>query len=330
MIQTILLVLEQNGEAIAGSSLRLCENLSRLTGQACPDVAAVFFGPYGTGALKYLGRYGVRKIYHAPGTADDYYSPEQRVKIVLELVATLGSSLILLPASRQSREAAPLLAFKLNAGLVSDCVQIRSETGKTEAVLNIYNGQYQMVCELLDNPNVIVMTDIRCGAVEPAGAAEAEVFQIASAGSVGEPAVSLLDRFSVPAEELDISEADIVVGVGRGVTDEEGLRQVEELAAVVGAPVGGTRPAVDAGLLAFAKQIGQTGRVIAPGFYLAIGISGAQQHISGVEKAKIIAINNDPRAPIFRLADLGAVGDFRKVLPVLVRKLREVEKEGRL
>lgn len=220
-----------------------------------------------------------------------------------------------------------MLASKLEAGLVSDCVMIHCGDGKTEAVLNVYNDQYQMVCELNDSPNVLVMADVNSGPIEPAGLEEAEIIELVKAGPDVEPAMSVMETFFVPAEEMEISEAEMVIGVGRGVKDREELRMVADLAGAVGAQVGGTRPAVDAGLIPFAKQIGQTGRIISPNVYLAVGISGARQHILGVEKGKIVAINNDPQAPIFRLADLGVVGDFKEILPVLVRKLREVEVE---
>lgn len=334
-VQKILLVLQHHSGDIAGPSLRLCADINRFARQVDAETEAVLFGSCPEETLKSLGNYGIARVYPVTGSTDNFYSPEQRVDALLKLVAVLNPTLLILPGTLQGREMAPLLAYRLEAGFVAGCVEIGCREGKTEALLNVYNGQYQMLCEFTGSPNVVLMADVNHGATEPGGPEEAEIVTILSTGGMElapshdtEPTRQVVETFYLPATELDIAEADIVVGIGRGVQTREDFRLMQELAASIGAPVGGSRPAVDAGWLGFEQQIGQTGRIISPEVYLAAGISGAQQHISGVEKAKIIAINNDPQAPILRLADLGAVGDFKAVVPLLLQKLRHSRKEG--
>lgn len=328
MDRKILLVLEHNGEDIAPSSLGLCANLGKLAGRDGGEVAAVLFSACAGTTLELLSGWGIGKVFLAPGPEELYYSPEQRAAVLLELAAAWQPALIMLPGGLQGRETAPLLASELDAGLLSECVQVKLDGEKTEAVVNVYNGQYQMVCEMTGSPNVLVMADVNCGPAKPGLPAEIEAVELA-AGAGGEPSLTLLETFDVPAAEMDIGEADIVVGAGRGVKSRHGLSQVAELAEAAGATLGGTRPAVDAGWISPDRQIGQTGRSINPVLYLAVGVSGAQQHISGVAGGKIAAINNDPGAPVFRVADLGVVGDFEKIVPLLTQKLRSLGRDKR-
>jgi electron transfer flavoprotein alpha subunit len=328
MDKKILLVLELNGKDITASSLRLCANLGKLAGLACGEVAAVLFSTGAGTSLDYLSGFGIGKVFLAPGPEERCLSAEQRVAVLLELAAAWRPALIMLPGGLQGRETAPLLATGLDAGLLSECVQVKLDGEKTEAVVNVYNGQYQMVCEMTGSPNVLVMADVNCGPAKPGLPAEIEAVEL-TAGAGGEPALTLLETFDVPSVEMDIGEADIVVGAGRGVKTRQGLSLVADLADAAGVPLGGTRPLVDAGWIPLDRQIGQTGRSINPVLYLAVGVSGAQQHISGVAGGKIAAINNDPGAPVFRLADLGAVGDFEKIVPLLTQKLRSLRRDKR-
>ncbi len=332
-----LLVLQLQDDDLAESSRRLCACFGRNAAKLGVEMDTVVFGAGWEGVPEFLGQYGISQIFQVAGSTADYYSPEARVGIITELVREQGYELIILPDSLASREAAPNLALSLDAGLVSDCVEANFRHGITEVTTNVYNGQYQIIYELTGKRSVLVMADINPGAVEPAGQGAAQVVGLAGsgvpAGSVGaeeqEFSLQLLDTFFLPAQELDIGEADFIVGIGRGVQSAD-YQLVQNLAAAIGAPIGGSRPAVDAGLISFNQQIGQTGRLVSPEMYFALGISGAAQHISGIQTGKIIAVNTDPQAPILRLADLGVIGDFREIVPLLLRKMRQIREEGPL
>lgn len=328
-MQKCLIILQHNGEVIVESSERLCANIWRTVVQAGGEADAVVFGDCLEAGLKSLAGFGIKTVHHFAGAPENFYSPEVRVQKIIDLMLSGSYALAVMPGTLQGREIAPVLATRLEAGLVSDCVEFGWQAGITEAVVNVYGGQYQMICELTGNYNVVLMSDINCGVLEMPVAGDVSITTVPGSEPAGQGALQLLGTFRLPATELDINEADIIVGIGRGVETQEDYRLMQDLGGAIGAPIGGTRPAVDAGWIPFEKQIGQTGRIVAPELYVAAGVSGAVQHITGVEKAKIVAINNDPQSPILRLADLGVTGDFRAVVPLLIRKLQELREEAR-
>lgn len=323
----LLLVLEHEGEALTAVCARLCANVYRFAGREGHEMAAVLCGDCGDAWVQSLGRYGISKVYHAPGAAEDFYAPEARKEAIVSAFESAGASVLILPGSLRSREVAPLLACRLAAGLVAECVELQWTDGVPEAVVNAYQNQYQRVYRLEGSPQVLVMADVNCGAFAPLIPVATESI-ILEAPPVRTPHLQVLETIQVPSGDLDITEADIIVGVGRGVATREELEQVEELAAVLGATLGGTRPAVDAGWIGENRQIGQTGKIVAPSLYIAAGVSGAQQHISGIISGTIIAVNKDAQAPVHQAADLGVIGDLKDILPLLIDKLRNRAKEG--
>lgn len=306
--------------------MRLCAHLGRSLADTQTKIAAAVFGECPEEALADVGSYGINRVYWYAGDTDQYYSPEIRSWILGNLIEKTGADLIVLPSTSSGWELAPILAARFEAGVVNDCVEIRPADGEVGVTVNVYNGQYRLLKELVGKINILLMADVNPGAIGK-HSAKAVVIEISNesdwAGMV--PALNVIERFQVPASELDIGEADIIVGIGRAIANREDFSQMRELAGVIGAPVAGSRPAVDNGWIPFAKQIGQTGRIVTPSLYLAAGISGAAQHITGVERSRIVAINNDPQAPILRLADLGVLGDLREIVPLLVQRLREIK-----
>ncbi len=326
-VNNCLLLLEHDGENILETSTRLCAHLGhRLAAHAGIKIVAVAFGECPQETLAAVGSYGIDKVYLAAGEAGQYYSPEIRSHILANLIEKLGIDLIVLPSTLGGWELAPLLADRFEAGIANDCVEIHLPDGKVMAIVDIYNGQYQLLQELVGRINILLMADVNPGATEklPATAEVTRLQDNLEAGGA-EPALQVIEKFRLPATELDIGEADIIVGIGRAIASRADFNQMLELAGAIGAPVAGSRPAVDNGWITFDKQIGQTGRIVAPALYLTAGISGAAQHITGVERARIVAINNDPQSPILRLADLGVLGDFREIVPLLVQRLRDMK-----
>lgn len=335
-----LVFIEHKDDEISGTSLRLCTRLQSFPGWSGVQVSAVVFGPCRPQCLNQLAEYGIGQIYHVEGA--EINLPETCGQAVLNIVLEQQISLIILPGTFAGRELAPFLAAQLDAGVVADCQELsyresgRKESheycpdGSLEAVVEVYDRQYQLIYQLNGQYNVVLMSDLDPGAVKPAGIEPVPVKTVKTAAITGTPAAEVLETFYLPAAELDIGEADVVVGIGRGIESAEDFGLVQELAAALGAAVAGTRPAVDGGFIPFSRQVGQTGRLIAPRLYIAIGISGAPQHITGVGEAKIVAVNSDPLAPILRLADLGVTGDLREVVPVLTRRIKAIkEGEGR-
>lgn len=317
-----LVIVEHNKEEISTSSLRLCARLQRFSGWSKVKMSAVVFGACQQHYQKTLGEYGVEQLIKVEGA--ETYGQENWRKAILDIVGEQQIPLVILPGTSVGRELAPVLAAQLNAGVVSDCQELSYLEDSLGVVIEAYDGQYQWEAKLEGRYNVVLMSDLDPGAVEPLKRKKCTLISRA-VPTAESSAVQILETYYLPAAELDIGEADVVVGIGRGVETREDLAMVLELAATLGASLAGSRPAVDAGYISFARQIGQTGRLIAPQIYIAIGISGAPQHITGVGETKIVALNMDPQAPILRLADLGVTGDLREVVPLLSRRIKEIK-----
>ncbi len=334
-----LVILENNDQEIAAASLRLMARLQRFPGRSGVRIAGAVFGEASkfqhlegwefldnAATSQYLdicSGYGLDKLYQVGGLVTT--DPRTWIQAIVDIVRKEQIALVILPGTPNGRELAAGLTVQLDAGVVADCQEISFNQYRLEAIVEAYNRQYQLIASLEGKQNVVMMSDIDPGMVEPIAGNECAFTRI-TVPTAGKPAVEILETFYLPAGELDIAEADTIVGIGRGVETHADLELAQELATVIDAAIAGTRPAVDAGHIQFVRQIGQTGRIVAPQLYFALGISGAPQHITGVIDAKIVAINNDQKAPILRLADLGVVGDLREIVPLLVNRLKEINR----
>jgi electron transfer flavoprotein alpha subunit len=214
------------------------------------------------------------------------------------------------------------LAQKLEAGLATDAISAELSDGKGVFKRAIYAGKIIATIEVTGTP---VLATIRAGVFEAA--------ETPAAGAVVKPAIvaTAADVYQTPKDFIptvsarpDLTEAAVVVTGGRGCKGPEGIQLVEQLADLLGAAVGGSRASVDAGWLGHELQVGQTGKVVNPGLYVACGVSGAIQHLAGMSSSKLVAsINTDAEAPIFAITDFGVVGDLFKVIPVLVTELKK-------
>lgn len=230
--------------------------------------------------------------------------------------AELGPDLVLLGADSCGRDWAPRLAWRLGAGLVTDCVGWDEQL---RFLRPVYGGKALAAIAVLTAIKVAVL---RPGVFPPTAPAANPVRPLQVAA--GQPRTRVVERRSEAAAGPSLQDASIVVSGGRGLGGPESFELLRELAAVLGAAVGASRAAVDAGWVPASWQIGQTGKSVRPDLYLAVGISGASQHMAGVGAAKhVVAVNTDADAPIFETARLGVVGDYREVLPALTAALRE-------
>ncbi|MDX2194609.1 MAG: electron transfer flavoprotein subunit alpha/FixB family protein, partial [Gemmatimonadales bacterium] len=237
-----------------------------------------------------------------------------------ELARARGAAAVVVAASATGRDLAPRLAARLGAGFAADCTALRAEGGAVVAVRPVYAGKALQTVKLPGMPAVV---SVRTGAFAPAARAH-----VAAVEAVAVPAVAarmeVVERRAAAAQRLDVAEAEIIVAGGRGLGEPAHFRLVEELAAAFGdAAVGASRAVVDAGWRDHAEQVGQTGKTVSPRLYIAVGISGAIQHLAGMRTARtIVAVNKDKDAPIFKVADYGIVGDLFEVLPALTAAIR--------
>jgi electron transfer flavoprotein alpha subunit len=250
------------------------------------------------------------------------YDPEVWSAAVAQIATEGEASIVLIGGSRSGREYSPRVAIKLDAPLLEDVITLKA-TGET-----IYAQRYTFlarVTETIEATGSIAVVTIKPGVFTPAkpGADAAEQFDVDL--NLPTPRLHVTGKTAERSSRVSLTEADIVVAGGRGVGSAEGFTQyVEALADKLGAAVGATRAIVDAGWRPYSEQVGQTGKTVQPKAYIAIGISGAVQHLSGMNKSKIIiAINRDAEAPIFKIADYGITGDVSQLVPAILAELKK-------
>ena len=309
----ILVLVEHSGETVKKVTCELL-TLARKFGEP----AAVWAGPGAESGKKRLAEFGAAKVYVADGPEFDDYVVAPKAELLAALVAADSPAAVLLAATAEGREIAGRLAVKTGSGVITDAVGL--DDGLV-AEQSIFGGGIIVKSKVRTGTPIIA---IRPNAIapEPAqGAAEIEPFSVEitdAAKSVQVTEHVVQER----GERPDLSEASIVVSGGRGVGAGENFALIEKLADSLGAAVGASRAATDAGWYPHQFQVGQTGKTISPQLYLAVGISGAIQHRAGMQTSKtIMVVNKDAEAPIFELADFGVVGDLFNVVPQLTEEI---------
>ena len=230
-------------------------------------------------------------------------------------------SILLFPGTSNGRDLAPRLAARLNVGVASDVDRLEWTNGKLRARRPVYSGKAFATVEITGTPAIATT---RPNAFPVENGAEPQVVKLAAPNV--QPKARVIETKTPEAGELSIAEADIIVSGGRGLKEAANFSYIRDLAHAIGGAVGASRATVDAGWIDHQHQVGQTGRVVSPNLYIAAGISGAIQHLAGMSSSKhIVAINKDPEAPIFRVADLGIVGDLFQVLPALTEEVKKAK-----
>lgn len=278
------------------------------------EPSAVFVGSGFDAAKETLARFGAAKVYRVEDAAVTDHLVAPTAEVLAQLVAQTGPAAVLLPSNPEGKEIGARLAIKTESGLVTDAVDVQpGDGGGVRTVQSVFAGSYTVTTALTKGSPVVTVKPNSIPAQEaPAAAADEVVTVSLSEQATGARIVERAPKAASGRPQL--TEAAIVVSGGRGTGGDFG--PVEQFADALGAAVGASRAAVDAGWYPHASQVGQTGVQVSPQLYVAAGISGAIQHRAGMQTSKtIVAINKDPEAPIFELVDYGIVGDLFQVLP---------------
>jgi len=278
------------------------------------EPSAVFIGAGLDAGKEVLAQYGAEKIYRLESADFDDYVVAPKAEVLAQLVASGSPAAVLMTSSPEGKEIAGRLSIKTESGLITDAVDVQAgEGGGVRTTQSVFAGGYTVNATVTKGTPIITVKPNSVAPEPVSGAAAEQVVEVSiSEGAKGARITDRKPRAATGRPEL--TEAAIVVSGGRGTAGD--FSKVEEFADSLGAAVGASRAAVDAGWYPHTSQIGQTGKEVSPQLYVAAGISGAIQHRAGMQTSKtIIAINKDEEAPIFELVDFGVVGDLFKVLP---------------
>lgn len=285
------------------------------------DVDAIALGPGARDAAAVLGRHGAGRALVNDDAAFAEYLAEPATDCLAALVAKESPDLILFGFSPDSREVAGRLAARLGTGLISNAMDVEASNGGFVARVPYFGGAKVATYRANASPAIVLIRPKSYEIGETGG--QAQVVEVEASIAEGSRRARIVDTRVEAGDQVKLEEAQVVVSGGRGLGGPENFHFVEELAAALGGAAGASRAIVDAGWVPYALQVGQTGKTVRPGVYIAAGISGAMQHTVGMKGAKVIvAINKDPDAPILKMADLGVVGDALKILPRLTEAVK--------
>lgn len=320
----VLIVMERSATAwhrMSWETLAAGQQLAEQTGQtASAAVLGQGIGP----AAEELAAKKLDKVYTVDHALLAGYTADAFTAALDQLIRKVNPSIVLFPHTYQVRDFAPKLATRFDQVLVSDTVALRVETGSPIFVRQLFQGKLNADVKLTGEGTHFVSIQagaFRADQVEP-GTSHLEPFTPEL--SPGIIRAKPREPYRESARAVDLTSADIIVSVGRGIKEKDNIPIVEELAKALGAELAASRPICDNGWLPMERQVGSSGQTVSPKMYLAVGISGAIQHLVGMKGAKtIVAINKDANAPIFEVADYGIVGDLFEVVPALVEEIKK-------
>ncbi len=321
MAKGVWIVAEQRYGAFRKISFELASTARKLADQIGEEVGAVLLGSGIEGIAGELGKYGVDKVYVADHAMFEPYTTDAHAAAVARLVKENDPSILLLGASTQGRDLSARLVGKLATGMATDCVDVKIVDGKLLASRPMYAGKCFGEVAIAAFPQMATLRPNVFPVVE--NSRSGEVVKFDPGVDPGQLKTKVIEVQKDTTGKVDLTEANIIVSGGRGMKGPENYVIIEELADVLGATVGASRAAVDAGWRPQKDQVGQTGKIVSPNLYIACGISGAIQHLAGMGSSKyIVAINKDQEAPIFARADYGIVDDLFKVVPELTKEIK--------
>ena len=285
------------------------------------DAEAVALGPGAAAAALELGKHGAGTVYVNEDAAFAEYLAEPATDTMEALVREHSPDLLLFGFTTDSREVAGRLAARLGTGLISNALDVAAAGDGFTARVPYFGGAKVAEYRANAKPAIVLLRPKSVEASETGG--QAQVVEVAATVGGGSRRARVLERKTEAQDKVKLEDATVVVAGGRGLGGAENFSLLEQLAEGLGGAVGASRAVVDAGWVPYSMQVGQTGKTVRPGVYIAAGISGAMQHTVGMKASKlIIAINKDAEAPIMKMADLGVVGDALKILPKLTEAVR--------
>ena len=318
---------EQREGKLQKVSLELLGEGRRQADKLGVKLTALLLGSDIDGLAKTLAEHGADEVLVADDKLLEHYTTDAYTKVICDLVNERKPGILFVGATFIGRDLGPRIAARLNTGLTADCtsIDVEVETGNLLATRPAFGGNLMATIACPEHrPQMATVRPGVFAKVESDGA-NCNVEKVDVKLTDADVRTKVLETVKTAKDIIDISEAKVIVAGGRGVGSKENFEQLEELAKVLGGSVAGSRAAVEKGWIDNAYQVGQTGKTVKPSIYIACGISGAIQHVAGMQDSDmIIAINKDETAPIMKVADYAIVGDIKKVLPELIAQAKEI------
>ena len=328
MANTILVVVEQREGRLNRVSWETVTAAQAIAAETGSTIEAAVFGSSISGIAREVAGKKVAKVYAIESPKLAEYTPDGAVAALKQLVQQKQPALVLMPHTYQVRDFAPQLASALGRTLVSDAIGFRKDGGKLLFTRQMFQGKFAADVSFACEPPHFATFQAGAfrGDKAEAGASAAPVETV----NVDIPDSAIRTKPEAPFKEakqaVDLTQAEIIVSVGRGIKEQKNIELAKQLAEALGGEIAASRPICDSGWLPMDRQIGSSGQTVAPKLYLAVGISGAIQHIVGMKGARtIIAINKDAEAPIFEIADFGVVGNLFDIVPVLTEEVKKAK-----
>ncbi len=316
---------EQRGGIVQRISFELLARGRALADRLAVELTAVLLGPTAQPGLRELIERGADRVIHVDAAALEHFLGEPHMRVLECLIKARRPQIVLAGATTTGRTLMPLVAVRCRTGLTADCTHLEIEAG-TGHLLQVRPAIGGNIMATIKSPrHRPQMATVRPRSMAPLKADSKRRGEIIIEQAPAELLASRIRRLSFEAAEADganLPEAPVIIAGGRGLKKRESFGLIHELASLLGAAVGASRDAVDRGWIGYPHQVGLSGKTVSPRLYLCAGISGSVQHLAGIKTAEnIIAINNNPDAPIFNIADYGVVADLFEVLPLLMKKL---------
>lgn len=322
----VYVFIEQREGNVQSVALELLGKAKELAAALNEKVVALFPGYNISNQAQMLIEYGADKVICIDQPELKDYLTEQYKQALCQAIDEFKPSIVLLGATTIGRDLGPRLSAKVGTGLTADCTRLEiSEERELMMTRPAFGGN--LMATIMCTEHRPQMSTVRPGVMQKAdrdASRKGEIIEFKPVFDSSKFKVRILESVKENKDKVNITEAKILVSGGRGVGNAEGFKKLEKMANVLDAQVSSSRAMVDAGIMDHERQVGQTGKTVRPDLYFAIGISGAIQHLAGMEESDyIIAINKDKYAPIFGVADLGIVGDMNKIVPLLTERLEK-------
>ncbi len=323
----ILVFVDLSEDELDDYSKGILSETSRLAKTLSANWSVIGFAGATDHAIAAMAAYGVEKLTLIEGSAEQTDSLDVRGKLIALATRAQGSALLLLPHNDLGGALAPLLAAQLDAALFVEAIACSVAEGRLKLTRQVLGAQVAQAktwdgsVPLVLTINPKVLSSVVLPNMQP-GKLQVERWQ--PTGAVSAATTRIIERIPADPQTVDVTEAEVMVSAGLGCS-EQGFSQVQELTRLINASLGVTRPAYDLGYTGFERMVGQTGKTVAPRFYLALGISGSMHHIGGIKDSKrIVSVNIDPKAPIVANSDEAFVADLREVMPLLIERVKSV------